>query len=353
MSKTAFRIIIILLIGGFIVWSAYKRATTDQFAKPVGGGGKKGPVNVTAIKVSTQQVNRDLQVSGTILPFETVDIKAEVSGLVEKIHFSEGQRVEKGQLLISLRADDLKAQIQKVKHNLKLAEVFEERQRQLLEKEAISRQEFDQAETNKLVLKSDLALLKAQLEKTEIRASFSGQVGLKDLSEGAYLQAGTTITTLVNANPVKLEFQIPVKYSNEITTGMEINFTSDASTNTEKAKVIAMATEADLSTRNITVRALAPNNNGRLKPGTFANVIIPFKQGQESILIPTECIVPDGDIQKVFVIRQGKAYPQPVKAGIRFPNKIEILDGLKANDSVVTTGVLLLRPEAEVRIIKS
>ncbi len=322
-------------------------------AKGAGGpGGKNAAVPVKAVVIKTEPLVGNYMATGTLAADEEVDLHPEMAGVVKELGFQEGKPVSKGQILVRIKADELAAQIEKVQLNLKLAEINEGRLKYLLEKEAISKQEFDLAQTNVLTLKADIQNLKAQLDKSVLRAPFSGTIGLKNISVGSYVTPQTIVAKLTAANPIKLQCAVPGRYSERIKVGQNLSFRTESNPQPYTAQIYALNPSLDESDRTLQIKAVCPNPIGVLLPGAFVSVTIPLEKKGNAIKVPTESVVPDVDKQMVWVISEGKAKPAPVITGLRETATVEILEGLKAGDSIVVMGVQALKPGAKVEVIQ-
>ena len=248
-----------------------------------------------------------ISVSGSIDANEQVEIRSEVSGIVENIYFKEGAIVTKGQTLFKVNDIELRAELAQAVTKRNLASENERRAKLLLEKEAISQEEYDIASADYRTAKAQTQLIQAQIGKTTIRAPFSGKIGLRNISPGTYVTPTTLISKLVSSNPLKITFSIPEKYASEINKNTEIKFTVPNISETFKAKIYAIEPEIETTTRTLKIRALAENSSGKLLPGTFANIELPLKNIQDAILIPTEAIIPVQEGKKVFISENGKA----------------------------------------------
>ncbi len=231
---------------------------------------------------------------------------------------------------------------------IKLAEEKEFRQRSLLEKDAISRESYDQIATELQALEADLLLIQARIAETELRAPFDGIIGLRLLSEGSYASPSTKIVRLVKTSPLKIEFSIPERYAGEVRPGFPIEFRIDGNNNVFKASVYAVDPKIDIITRTIVVRALYPNTKDELKPGRFASITMRLSQIDNTIAIPTEAVIPEMDGEKVFLYKSGKAFPVKVTTGLRTESLIQIQDGLHFGDTLLTSGILQLREDLPV-----
>jgi membrane fusion protein (multidrug efflux system) len=286
--------------------------------------------------------------SGTVLPDEEVELSFETSGKIVGIHFTEGARVKKGDLLAKMNDRHLQAQLLKLQAQKKLAEEKEFRQRSLLEKDAISRESYDQIATELQAIEADILLVQARIAETELRAPFDGTIGLRLLSEGSYASPSTKIVRLVKTSPLKIEFSIPERYAGEVRPGFPIEFQIDGISNSFRAVVYAVDPKVDIDTRTIMVRAMYPNKNEELKPGRFASIIMQLAQIENTIAIPTEAIIPEMDGEKVFIYKSGKAFPVKVTTGLRTEALLQITEGLNFGDTLLTSGILQLREDLPV-----
>ncbi len=296
------------------------------------------------------QMSEMIYSTASLLPDEEVDLAFETSGKVVAISFEEGSRVRKGALLAKINDRPLQAQLLKLQAQKKLVEEREFRQRQLLDRDAISRESYDQVATELQTLEADILLLEARIAETELRAPFDGIVGLRMISEGAFASTQTPIVRLVKNRPLKIEFSIPERYSGEVQPGFPIEFTVDGYPEAFKAKVYAIDPKVDINTRTIVVRGLYPNSNEELKPGRFASVMATLSQIDNTISIPTEAIIPEMDGEKVFILENGKAAERKVSIGLRTESHIQIREGLQFGDTLLTSAILQLRDGLPVQL---
>ncbi len=298
-----------------------------------------------------QRLANKVLTTGTVMANEEVELKSEVSGKIIKILFKEGSYVKEGDLLIKINDSELQAQLTREQFNLKLLEDKEYRQRKLLEKEAISKEDYDDALNNLNVTKAQVELIKAQIEKTEIKAPFNGIVGLKNVSVGSFVTSSTVIATLQNINPIKIEFSVPEKYSSDVKVGDEINFTVTGNEHNYTAKIYAIEPKIDLVTRTLRMRAkYTANNQGDILPGAFADVELILNDIKDALMIPSYALVPELKGQKVFVYKNGKAVSVDVETGIRTDKDVQITKGLNEKDTVIISGILQLRPDSPVTV---
>ena len=346
-------VIIAMVIGKLFIFS---KPVSD---KPDGGKGGDGksknaksgsgvPVNVFI--VGRETIDNQIFASGTVLPNEEVNLMAEISGRLIKLDIQEGAYVQKGQLIAKINDRELKAQLQKIDYNQELAQKIEARQKKLLNVEAINLEDYDVTTNNIRTLDADKEIIKSQLEKTEIRAPFSGKIGLKNISEGAYVAPGTSIVTIVQSNPVKIDFAVPEKYSLNIKNGNIVKFSLDGDPSTYHAKVIAIDPKVDENLRTLRVRAIASNPAGRFVPGMFVKIMADLEANKTAMMIPTEAIVPILKGKKVYVVKNGKAQEVMVTTGVRTDTKIQVIEGLQPGDSLITSGIIALKPNAAVKV---
>jgi len=320
----------------------------QQAAPGQGGGGQL--LSVDAIVIKPAKLDNKLNVTGSVLPNESLELKSEVSGKIISIAFKEGKQVRKGDLLIQTNDDDIAAQLEKQKYNRKLNEDNEFRQRKLLEKDAISQEEYDNALNRLNTTGADIQLLETQLAKTRIRAPFDGVIGLRFVSEGAYISPSTVIATLYNISPAKIDFAIPGRYSTQVSSGKKIRFTIESDLKIYEGEVYAVEPRIDPDTRTLKIRALADNKSGNLLPGQFVKVELILQSTNSAILVPTEAVIPEQNGKKVFVLENGKAAEVRIETGIRTENSLEVLSGLNVGDTLLTTGILQLRPGIGIKI---
>jgi len=345
--KWAIPILIIGLVLFFLKDRIFESSETSKAPTPAAFN-QAIPVNAIILKPSV--VDDKITVTGAISPDESVELKSEVSGRVEKINFNEGRYVQRGQLLISLNDDELSAQMEGLTYRKKLLEESEYRQKQLLEREAISREEYDIALTELNTIDADIKLISAQLAKTKIRAPFSGIIGFRYVSEGSYITPNDAIASLYSNNPVKVEFSIPGKYSNKVQVGDTIRFTTDATVEKRIGKIYAIEPQIDASTRTLKIRAKSSNKDNLLIPGQFTKIDLVFSSKSNALLAPTESVIPELGGHKVFVSKSGKAESRDVEVGLRTESLVEITAGLQESDTLIISGILQIRPGVGVSV---
>jgi membrane fusion protein, multidrug efflux system len=344
-------IIYTLLILGFGTFIAYRISSNNS--KKGDSKGKDGKNKVTAVNgivLKAQTFDNILSLSGSIEANEQVEIRSEVSGIVEGIYFKEGSNVSKGQLLFKVNDVELRAQLAQVKTKQGLASENERRAKLLLQKEAISQEEYDVAKADYRLAQAQVQLIQSQIAKTFVRAPFSGKIGLRSISQGTYITPAILVAKLVNISQLKITFSVPEKYVNQVKTNSNLSFTVAGSTEKYTAKIYAIEPEVQIATRTLQARALAENKDNELLPGTFANVELPLDIIKDAIVIPSEAIIPIQNGKKVFISNRGKAKEIMVETATRTDASILVLSGLKTGDTLLTTGVMSLKEDDAVKV---
>ncbi len=355
--RTPITIILIVIVLGIILYPKIKpfiisesgsKADSSAGSKGVRGSGQ--PLLASGYVIVPTEMNELIYSTGSLIPDEEVELAFEASGKVVGIFFKEGARVKKGELLAKINDRPLQAQLLKLQAQKKLTEENEFRQRQLLDRDAISRESYDQVATELQELEADILLMLAHISETELRAPFDGVVGLRLVSEGAYATTQTKIVQLVKISPLKIEFSIPERYAGEVTPGYPITFVIDGIQKSFTAEVYAVAPKVDIDTRTIVARAYYPNKNEELKPGRFASVRALLSKIDNTISVPTEAIIPEMEGEKVFIIKNGKAKEVKVTLGLRTESHVQIQKGLSFGDTLLTTAILQLRQGIPVQL---
>ena len=302
--------------------------------------------------VSPQTISEKIEVPGSLLPAEQTQIRSEVSGRVVQLNFKEGSVVQKGALLVKLFDADLQSQLKKLKVQLQIAEKSEERQGELLKINGISQQDYDLVVLNVQTLKVDIEATKIAIDKTEIRAPYTGQVGLRYVSLGTYISPSDPITTLRQVDELKLEFSIPEKYAKEISKGYKVVFRVDGGSQAHKATVIATENSVEQTTRTLRVRALVDEIHPELVPGIFAKINLQLGNDTLALLVPTQAVIPTARNKQVILLRKDSAVFTNVETGIRDSAFVQIVSGLHSGDTVITSGIMVLRPNAKVKVVR-
>lgn len=343
------RIVYLLAIGicALIVSCKEKKPQPTAAA-----GGPKGPAVVNGYIVKTGAVSEPLELPGTLLPMEETEIHPEVNGRITGLFINEGALISKGALMVKLFDGDLQAQLKKLKVQLQIAEKTEERNKELLKINGISQQDYDLSFLQVSNIKADIELIQTNIAKTEIRAPYSGKIGFRNVSMGAYITPATIVTTIRQVSQLKLQFSIPEKYSSKISNGQMIPFTVAGSNQKFLAKVYATESVVSETTRGLNIRCMVQQNNEALVAGGFAKVDMDFAKNDNAILIPTQAIIPQARGKKVVLYRDGIAVFADVQTGVRDSANVEIIKGISPGDTIVTTGLMGIRPDAKIKLSK-
>ena len=315
-----------------------------------GASSRNATITVRTVTVRPQTLTERLSTTGTVRANEDVELVVEIAGKVSGIHFREGSRVQKGQLLLEIDDTQLRAERDRASHRRSLAERSEARQRRLLDEGLTSQEEYDFAQSELNVLRAELELAEARLIKTRIQAPFEGIIGLRDVSVGGYLTPQTRIATLQDVDPVKIDFSVPEKYVGHLSAGATIQFRTKGSEQVRTGTIVAVEPRIDLDTRSLTLRAKSPNPDGTLVPGAFADVEIVVRRIEGALAVPSRAIIPELGGKKVFVVEGDEAQPRPVETGLRTAELVEVTRGLEPNDRVIVTAIQRMRTGLPVEI---
>ncbi|MFN8276035.1 MAG: efflux RND transporter periplasmic adaptor subunit [Chitinophagales bacterium] len=305
--------------------------------------------NITGYVVSPEKMEHSVEASGTIIPLEETELHPEISGRITFLQIPEGLAVAAGTLLVKLYDADLQAQLKKLQVQLKINQDIAARQQKLLAINGVSQQDAELANLTVSNTAADIDLVKAQIAKTEIRAPFSGVIGLRKVSVGAMVTPTTAIATIRATGTLKLDFSVPEQYSSLVKVGDQVRFKTAGSDSLFTARVIANERQVAESTRNMNVRATILPHTPMPTPGSYALVHLELSESQSALMVPTEAIIPAARDKSVIVSRGGKAEMVKVKTGTRSSNKIEVKEGLMPGDTVVTTGILFIKPGATLK----
>lgn len=321
--------------------------------KNKGGKPNAAPIATTAYLVKPEKISQQVYVSGTIVPFNQVSLRSEIAGKIVSIAFKDGEYVQKGHLLVKINDADLQAQLLKNTSLVQLANQKKERLSKLKSIDGVSQEELDIVESDIKNLESDKAFLSTQIAKSSIIAPFSGTIGLKLISEGAYVSPNDVIASFVQTKPIYIDFALPEKYAGIVKRGMGISFQGESLVGGPalKAQISAMEPIIDPLTKTLKCRATYFGSE-QLFAGAFVKVYLDLGTLDHAILIPTQSIIPILKGQKVFVAKNGLAEEVKVTTGIRTDEKIQILDGLQIGDTILTSGLLGLKKGAKLRITK-
>lgn len=340
----------LLIVGGVLMIPQDGTSSTADEDEQADAQQEEPALQADGVVVEPTRMAEQIRATGTLRADESVDLAIETSGRVSTLSMPEGGTVEAGELLLSVSNDDLHAEQRRLQSQLTLAEAREARQARLLEEGGVSQETYDATQSDVEVLQADLDQIEARIAKTEIRAPFAGQMGLRYVSEGSYISPDTRIATLQRIDPIKIDFSVPEKYAGRVQPGQELTFSVRNSNADHTAEVIATEPRVDNDTRSLRVRARSGNGVGELRPGTFADLTLTIGAVDEALVIPNFALVPNLGVQRVFVYRDGSAQPQEVTIGRRTSEMVEITEGLAPGDTVITSNIQELRPGRSVEL---
>ncbi len=297
------------------------------------------------ITVTSKTLDKTISAVGNLRANESIMLRPEQSGRINKILFSEGGKVEKGAPLFVLDSSIYIAELKSAQARVQLSRVDYDRAKSLLRKKVGSVQERDSTLAQLRVDQAQEALAQARLDKMTIKAPFTGYTGLRLVSPGDYVNQGENLVELTDLSTLKLDLRVPEIYLSELQPGRELEVNVDALPgNVIKGKVTAISPSSDSNAHNIEIRASIPNTDGKLRPGLFAKVSLLVDQ-QTTVVIPEQAIIPkDGLFFVMTVTEENKVAMAPVKMGQRRPGVVQIIEGLNNGDVLITAGQIKLFP---------
>ena len=354
MTSRSLSLVVVGLLAGFGGWSLRPGTATARSQAPAPRpGSATAPGGATLVAegytIAPETVRETVPSLGTLLANESVTVVPESSRRVVSVFFEEGADVKKGDVLVKLDDASLRADLQRLDGRRGLAVATESRQADLLKRQLVSTQDYDRAHSELTAIQGEIEVVKVQLAQTEIRAPFAGRVGLRRVSEGAYVNTSTVVTTLRDISQLKLDFTLPERYASDVRKGQTFSFKIEGRADVYSGRVVAVEPAIDTATRSLIVRGVVPNPGGRLTPGASASVEFEVRSGA-GILIPARALVPSAKGHSVFLLREGKAVEQPVIIGTRTSDRVQILSGLQKGDVLLTSNLLRLRAGVPVRL---
>ncbi len=335
----------ILLVSLIILASCKSKKIDDKTKAPAAP-----PTNVDVVIATAKQISNTVEANGTVIANELLEIHPEISGRLTYLNIPEGTSITANTVIAKINDADLQAQLSKSKVQLDLAKKTEERLKKLLSISGINQADYDLALNNVNNIKADIDILKAQIDKTIIKAPFSGLLGLRNISPGAYVTPQTALVTLQQIDKIKIDFTIPEQYTHLIKKGSAIDVLTNFNKTKLKATIVATEPEINNATRNLKVRAVL--NDGKLQTGSFVKILLQAGNNNQSIMIPTNAIIPDADSKKLVLVKDGKGKFVNVETGLRTASGVEITKGISVGDTVIVTGVLFVKNNAVVKVKK-
>ncbi|MBI5908960.1 MAG: efflux RND transporter periplasmic adaptor subunit [Betaproteobacteria bacterium] len=363
-KKILVTVVSVLALGALGTYAYYANrsplAPQPAGGRPPGGApattGSPGgfAIPVETAKVALETLQEDVKAVGSLRSNESVVVRPEISGRISAINFIEGARLSKGAALVALDSSTQAAEVQQARANLALAQSNFERTQELEKSKFVSASARDQALNGLKVTQANLALAEARLAKTQILAPFDATIGLRQVSVGDYVKEGQDLVSLEDMSALKLDFRLPENYFGKVKLGQQVEIKTDAFPGQAfKARLIAIDPLIDQAGRSLSLRARLDNPEGKLRPGMFANVRLILSEHASAMTIPEEALVPVSTNQFVFKVVDGKAQRVQVRIGLRRDAKVEVTEGLRLGDEVVTAGQMKIRDGAAVKAIAS
>jgi membrane fusion protein (multidrug efflux system) len=293
-----------------------------------------------------------VEVSGSVISNDYVELHPETNGRVTFLQIPEGKVVSAGTVLVKLNDADLQAQLEKIKVQLELAQTNEQRNKQLLSIKGINQSDYDVALQQVKSYKADMAYTQSLIDKTVIKAPFTGQLGLRQISLGAFINTATTVVTLQKTNDLNIDFTVPEVYKNLVKVGSKVSVET-AGVENGKTEAIVNAIEPQImaTSRNLKVRASV---KGKIMPGSFAKIYLSdANAASTAIMVPSNVIIPDSKTKQIVIVKNGKAKFVNVETGYRTQTAVEITKGLQVGDSVIVAGMLFVKEGSKLKIGKA
>jgi membrane fusion protein, multidrug efflux system len=347
---TPISIAIAVVCAGWAIYATQHQPTVGGGPSGAAGGARaNSATQVTLAPVRNERVSQKLEALGNARANESVDVSSKTSNVVMAIKFRDGERVQRGQVLVQLDDAQTRADVAAAQATLTDSESQFNRSRELMQTQALSKSSYEQLEATLKANRARLQSAQARLEDTVIRAPFSGRVGLRRVSVGTLISPGDVITTLDDTSVIKLDFSVPENFLSSLREGLSVRATAPAFPGRSFAgKVASIDSRVDMTTRSVIVRALLANDDGALKPGMFLNVSLANDE-RDALVIPEEALTPEAEKQYVYVVEDGKARRREIRIGGRRPGAVEVLAGLTAGDQVIVEGTQKVRDGAPVR----
>jgi membrane fusion protein, multidrug efflux system len=330
--------------------SCKSKSTEKKTTPTTQQGRQQQPQKVDAVIVAPQKITESIEVPGTLTASESTEIHPEVSGRLTMLNVREGAYIGKGSVIAKLYDADLQAQLKKLQAQLNIANQTANRLSQLLNIQGISRQDYDMAVLNANNIRADIEIAKTNIARTVVRSPFSGKLGLKEISVGAYVTPQIVIAVIKKTSDLKLDFTIPEKYISEAKPGKMVFFTVAGSDIRHTAKIMATESGITENSRSLNIRSTVVGNDPSLVPGAFANVMLDFAPDYTALMVPTQAVIPQARGKKLIVYRHGIAKFMDVTTGVRDSANVQILSGINAGDTIVTTGLMSVKPESKILI---
>ncbi|MBN2746795.1 MAG: efflux RND transporter periplasmic adaptor subunit [Bacteroidales bacterium] len=297
-----------------------------------------------------QTFTSEIIVPGKILAMEELYVTAPLSGLVTEINFKEGQHVQQSEKLIQIDDRHFQSQLKALKSQLLTAENDLKRKSQLVDVEGVSTEAIDLAKAKVLQLEAQMEELEVKIDLASIQAPFSGKIGMRDISVGTWLNTGQAISTLVQDDRLKIQFEIPGAYAAKASVGQKIRFIATTSSDSAEAEIYAINSSIDATSGSIQLRAKIDNKEKKFVVGDFVQVVYNLQTSNDALLVPADAIVPQLNGQIIYIVKSGKVQSKPVTTGGRTKSMVQILSGLSAGDTVIISNLMKIKDKAPITI---
>ncbi len=342
----------LMFLSALLVTSSCEEEKEEDTSAPESSAQAPRAIPVDGFLIAPQSLEKAINATGNLIAYESVEIRPERAGKLVSLNFREASFIQKGKVLAQIDDSELQAQKKRLLINLDLAKKEVARGEELLKIQGISKEEMDRLENRVEDLQAEIAIIDVQIEKSTIKAPFSGMLGLRLVSQGAYITPSDPLVTLQQVSPIKLEFEVPERYLSQVKSGQSVTFTVVGSNKVFDAKVYAIDPEISSTTRTFKVRANAENKSNVLKPGQFAKVTLVTGVDNNAVIVPTDAVIPVLDGKQVYVANKGRAIATRIETGERMASNVEVIDGLSPGDTIIVSGLLTLSDGVPVVINK-
>ncbi len=317
--------------------------------KDAGKNKNSGPVTIDVSIAKTTVYANLIEANGTVMASEFVELKPEVAGRITYLNIKEGLMVQEGALLAKLNDEDLQAQLRKYKAQLQLAKINESRLKVILKAEGLNQSDYDAALQQVNNIEADIAYTQALINKTEIRAPFSGIIGLRNVSKGAFVSQTSVLATIQQVQSLKVDFVLPETYASAVYQGKKVEVVNDLGKHFE-ATISGVEPQVNTATRNLKIRALVVAQTKELSPGAFVRVVFNEGESKPRIFVPSNCIIPETRFKKLAVIKNNAVEMTVIETGVRTGDNVEVISGIEVGDTFAINGILFLKPGSDIKV---